>query len=82
MRVASIGDYEEKIGVAEEMIAMYDDLYTFTENQVKAGFKSSFDQESLGNSVQIQKLEKRIQQYNIQVERIALYFDTRIYKEN
>lgn len=81
MRAATIGDYEEKIGVAEEMIAMYDDLYTFTENQVRAGFKSSFDLESLGNSVQIQKLEKRIQHFNIQIERIALYFDTRIYKE-
>lgn len=81
MRAATIGDYEEKIGVAEEMIKMYDDLYTFTENQVKAGFKSSYDLESLGNSAQIQKLEKQIQAYNIQIERIALYFDTRIYKE-
>jgi len=82
MRVATIGDYEEKISVAEEMIAMYDDLYSFTKNQVKAGFKSSYDLESLGNSVQIQKLETRIQQYNIQIERISLYFDTRIYKEH
>jgi len=81
MRAATIGDYEEKIGVAEEMIAMYDDLYTFTQSQVKAGYTSSYDLESLGNSVQIQKLEKQIQHYNIQIERIALYFDTRIYKE-
>jgi len=81
MRTSTIGDYTEKIGVAEEMITMYDDLYTFTENQVKAGFKSSYDLESLGNSVQIQKLEKQIQTYNIQIERIALYFDTKTYKE-
>lgn len=81
MRKATIGDYEEKIGVADEMIAMYDDLYTFTENQFKAGFTSSYDLQSLGNSVKIQKLEKAIQRYNIQIERIALYFDTRTYKE-
>ena len=81
MRASTIGDYEEKIGVAEEMITMYDDLYSFTANQVKAGFKSSYDLESLGNSVEVQKLEKRIQSYNIQIERIALYFDTRLYKE-
>jgi outer membrane protein len=81
MRRATIGDYEEKIGVAEEMIRMYDELYGFTENQVKAGYKSAYDLESLGNSVQIQKLEKAIQTYNIRIERIALYFDTRIYKE-
>jgi outer membrane protein len=81
MRTSTIGDYEEKIGVAEEMISMYDELYEFTKNQVRAGYKSSYDLESLGNSVQIQKLEKTIQEYNIRVERIALYFDTQLYKE-
>lgn len=81
MRYATIGDYEEKIGVAQEMIAMYDELYRFTKDQVTAGYKSSYDLESLGNSVQIQKLEKQIQEFNIAVERIALYFDTQLYKE-
>ncbi|WP_345977890.1 TolC family protein [Sulfurimonas sp. HSL3-7] len=77
MRVNTIADYEEKIGVAEEMIKMYDDLYNFTNNQYKAGFKSAYDLESLGNSVKIQKLEKEIQGYNIIIEKISLYFDTR-----
>jgi len=81
LRRATIGDYEEKIGVADEMIKMYDELYGFTKDQVTAGYKSSYDLESLGNSVQIQKLEKAIQTYNIRIERITLYFDTRIYKE-
>lgn len=77
MRVSTIADYEEKIGVAEEMIKMYDDLYSFTDNQYKAGFKSSYDLESLGNSVEIQKLEKQIQNYNILVEKISLYFSVK-----
>lgn len=77
MRLSTIADYEEKIGVAEEMIKMYDDLYSFTENQYKAGFKSSYDLESLGNSVEIQKLEKQIQNYNILVEKISLYFSVK-----
>jgi outer membrane protein len=77
MRFNTIADYEEKIGVADEMIAMYDDLYRFTDNQVKAGFKSAYDLESLGNSVAIQKLEKEIQGYNIIIEKISLYFDTK-----
>jgi outer membrane protein TolC len=76
-RLFTISDYEEKITVAEEMIAMYDELYGFTDNQVKAGFKSAYELESLGNSVQIQKYEKEIQRYNIEIEKIALYFDTK-----
>lgn len=76
-RLFTIADYEEKISVAEEMLAMYDELYSFTDNQVKAGFKSAYELESLGNSVQIQKYEKEIQRYNIEIEKIALYFDTK-----
>jgi outer membrane protein len=77
MRFFTISDYKEKIAVAEEMITMYNDLYRFTDNQVKAGFKSTYDLESLGNSVDIQKLEKEIQRYNIEIEKISLYFDTK-----
>jgi outer membrane protein len=77
MRFNTIADYQEKIGVAEEMERMYDDLYSFTDNQYKAGFKSSYDLESLGNSVEIQKLEKQVQNYNILVEKISLYFATK-----
>jgi len=81
MRVATIGDYEEKIGVAEQMTSLYGELYEFTKNQHTAGYTSSYDVESLENSLRIQTLEKQIQQYNIMVERISLYFDTKVYKE-
>ena len=81
MRRRTIEDYEEKIRVARKMIAMYDDLQQITQNRVGAGYDTSYDLESLENSVAIQKLETQIQDYNIQIERITLYFDTRTYKE-
>jgi outer membrane protein TolC len=73
----NIGNYKEKIALADEMIKMYDELYGFTKNQVLAGFKSQYDLDSLQNSVNIQKLEKDIQNYNITVEKITLFFDTK-----
>ena len=77
MRFSTVSDYEEKISMADEMLLMYMDLYSFTDKQVKSGFKSEFELESLGNSVEIQKLEKELQNYNIMIEKIALYFDTK-----
>lgn len=76
-RAGNIDDYKEKISVADEMINMYSELYEFTKQQVDAGFKSSYDLESLGNSLKIQQLEKKIQNYNITIEKISLYFDTK-----
>ena len=75
--INNIRDYREKISVADEMIKMYDELYEFTKQQVATGFKSQYDLESLDNSVKIQKLEKEIQNYNILIEKITLYFDTK-----
>lgn len=77
MRFFTISDYEEKISVAQEMITVYEELYSFTQKQVKVGAKSKYELESLGNSVEIQKLEKEIQRDNILIEKISLYFDTK-----
>ncbi|MDX1809992.1 MAG: TolC family protein [Sulfurospirillaceae bacterium] len=77
MHMNNIADFKEKISVAEDMMKMYDDLYSFTDKQYKAGFKSAYDLESLKNSLQIQKLEKQIEEYNIIIEKISLYFDTK-----
>lgn len=76
MRFFTIADYEERIGVAQEMLMIYQELYTFTQQQVATGAKTVYELESLGNSVQIQQLEKEIQANNILIEKIALYFDT------
>ncbi|MBU0631276.1 TolC family protein [bacterium] len=76
-RISNIEDYKEKISVAQEMITMYTELYDFTKQQASAGFKSSYDLESLGNSLKIQELEEKIQNYNITIEKISLYFDVK-----
>ncbi len=77
MRFFTIADYEERIVVAQEMLTIYQELYTFTKQQVQTGAKSVYELESLGNSVEIQRLEKEIQTNNILIEKIALYFDTK-----
>lgn len=77
MRVESIVSYNEKTKIADEMLKLYNDLYSFTQSQVNAGYKSSFELESLRNSVEIEKLEKEMQHYNILIEKISLYFDTK-----
>lgn len=77
MRFATIADYEEKISVAEEMLKLYNELYSFTQSQVQVGLKSSYELESLKNSVNIQQLEKEMQIYNISIEKISLYFDVK-----
>lgn len=77
MRFATIADYEEKIGVADEMLKLYNELYGFTQSQVQVGLKSSYELESLKNSLDIQQLEKEMQIYNILIEKISLYFDTK-----
>lgn len=75
--INNIKNYQEKISVADEMIKMYDELNNFTKGQVAAGFKSQYDLDSLENSSNIQKYEKEIQKYNIELEKIALYFDVK-----
>ncbi len=73
----TIIDLKEKAMIAKDTSTRYFDLKKFTFNQVKAGFKSSYELESLQNSVKIQKLEIKIQNLNILIEKISLYFDIR-----
>jgi len=79
--LATIASDREKIAVAEELTRQYKELYHMTKAQVKAGFKSAYELESLGNSVEIQKIEKKMQNYNILIEKISLYFDVKTLKE-
>ncbi len=71
----NIKDYKEKIKVAKRMIKLYDELYDFTDLEVKAGMKTKLDLKSLNNSLKIQKLEQKIQEQNIILEKISLFFD-------
>ncbi len=74
-RVLNIKDYREKMKVSSQMLQMYEELYNFTLSQVKAGIKTKADSDSLSNSIKIQKLEYEIQQKNIELEKMALFFD-------
>jgi len=74
----NIKDYKEKIKVARRMIKLYDELYNFTDLEVKAGMKTKLDLKSLSNSLKIQKLEQKIQEQNIILEKISLFFDIKI----
>ncbi|MDB4257378.1 TolC family protein [Arcobacteraceae bacterium] len=71
----TIVDLKEKVMVAKDTSNMYFELYKFTSAQADAGFKSSYQIESLQNSVKIHKLEIKIQNFNILVEKISLYFN-------
>ncbi len=74
-RMEAIKSYEEKIESAKRREKLYKELYDFVKEQVVAGFKTDLDLESLGNSLKIQELEKKIQTYNILIEKVNLYFD-------
>ncbi|NPA81175.1 MAG: TolC family protein [Epsilonproteobacteria bacterium] len=74
-RMEAIKSYEEKIESAKRREKLYKELYDFVKEQVVAGFKTDLDLKSLGNSLKIQELEKKIQTYNILIEKVNLYFD-------
>ncbi len=76
-RLAAIHAGEKKIAVSRRMIARYDELYAFTKAQYRAGTKTDYDVASLKNSLQIQRLEQKIQRYNILLEKLPLFFAMR-----
>ncbi len=74
-RLYNIDDFKQKMKVSRQMLKMYDELYRFTLMQVKAGLKTASERDSLANSKKIQQLEYEIQQKNIELEKMALFFD-------
>jgi outer membrane protein TolC len=72
--ISAIDAGKKKIEVSKRMIERYDALYRFVKDEYSAGTKTSYDVESLKNSLQIQQLEKKIQHYNITLEKLALFF--------
>ncbi|RUM64343.1 MAG: hypothetical protein DSZ05_07540, partial [Sulfurospirillum sp.] len=72
--LAAITAGKKMIAVSERMIKRYDALYRFTHAQYRAGTKTDYDVASLKNSLQIKHLEQQIQQQNILLEKLALFF--------
>lgn len=75
--IINIKTFKEKIKIAKEMKKMYKGLYKTTKAQSETGFKTNYDAKSLENSFNIQSLEVKIQEYNILIEKISLYFSAR-----
>lgn len=73
--IVNIKTYKQKINVAKEMKKIYKSLYKTTKAQSATGFKTNYDAEYIKNSLTIQDLEIKIQEYNILIEKIALYFN-------
>ena len=72
--LVAIASGKKKIEVSRRMIKRYDALYRFVRDEYRAGSKTSYDVESLKNSLEIQQLEQKIQRYNITLEKLALFF--------
>ncbi len=72
--IAAIHTHEKKIAVSKRMIKRYDVLYRFTKREYAAGTKTAYDVASLENALKIQRLEQKIQQKNILLEKLALFF--------
>jgi len=75
--IENIKILKEKIEVAKQIEKSYKTLFNVVKSQYKAGLKTSYDVESLKNSVRIEKLEIKIQNYNILIQKINLYFDVK-----
>ncbi|HHD83337.1 MAG TPA: TolC family protein [Campylobacteraceae bacterium] len=73
-RLAAIHAGEKKIEVAKRMLQRYDELYRYTRAEFRAGTKTDYDVASLKNSLKIQRLEQKIQHYNILLEKLPLFF--------
>ncbi len=72
--INNIKNTKDKIKISKKMINMYNELYQFSKSQVKAGLKTDLDLKSLENSIKIQKLSQKIEQKNILLEKIQLFF--------
>jgi outer membrane protein len=73
--IENINILKEKIKIAKQIKKSYETLYDVVKEQFNAGLKTTYDVQSLKNSLQIQNLEVEIQKYNITLQKIDLYFD-------
>lgn len=77
-----IAQYEELIDITRQNLTLYDDLIEASSAGVDAGYKTGYDLQILRNSKQIDELEIRVNDFNIQLELAALHFTLLKAKEN
>ncbi len=69
----NLRNYDKKIALAKENVALYKKLHADTLTLFKAGYKTQYDVDLLQNSLQIQELEGRIFEMDKQLELLNLY---------
>ncbi|KIM11899.1 MAG: hypothetical protein KU37_03325 [Sulfuricurvum sp. PC08-66] len=73
----TIDYYEGRKAIAQENIALYEELMKVTQIEAKSGYKTQYDIDILQNSRAIEALELQINEINIQIEWTKLYFATK-----
>ncbi|MEA1916042.1 MAG: TolC family protein [Campylobacterota bacterium] len=69
----SLENYDKKIVLAKENIELYSTLYSDTQILYKAGYKTSYDVDSLKNSLEIENYEMSIIELDKQMALLTLY---------
>ena len=69
----NLENFDKKIALAEENLALYQTLLAETEELYKAGYKTAYDVDTLKNSQQIEQINIKILQIDRQLELLNLY---------
>ncbi len=79
--IEKIESYREYITITTNNLALYDDLIQATGAGVNAGTKTGYDLQTLKNSKNVEELEIKINEINIQIELAKLHFSLKPSKE-
>jgi outer membrane protein TolC len=71
--IQNIENFDKKIELSKENIVLYSKLLDDTKELFKAGYKTQYDVDTLKNSLEIQKLDKKIYDIDKQLELLNLY---------
>ena len=69
----NIENFDKKIALSNENKELYTKLLSDTKELYQAGYKTSYDVDTLANSLEIQKLNSRIYEIDKQLELLTLY---------
>lgn len=80
--IEKLESYREYITITTNNLTLYDDLIQATGAGVTAGTKTGYDLQTLKNSKQVEELEIKINEINIQIELAKLHFSLKPSKEH
>ena len=69
----NIANYDKKIALSRENIALYSKLLSDTKELYSAGYKTEYDVKTLENSLKIQNMDREIFEIDKQLELLTLY---------